>query len=68
MNNQRHPLATLGYLILGLLVLVAVVQILGGLLRVISWFASALISLALLVVVGYVVYLLIRAAYRSLSQ
>jgi VIT1/CCC1 family predicted Fe2+/Mn2+ transporter len=67
MNSSRSPLATLAYFIVGLVVLIVVVQILGGLLRLISQVVSAALTIVLIVAVGYVVWLLIKAAYKSLQ-
>lgn len=67
MNTSRSPLATFAYFIVGLVVLIIAVQILGGLLRLISQVVSAALTIVLIVAVGYVVWLLIKAAYRSLQ-
>jgi len=66
MNESRNPLAVLAYFIIGLIVLIAIVQILGGLLRLISWSVMAVLTIALIVAVGYVVFLLAKTAYKSL--
>ena len=66
MTEQKNPLAALAYFIIGLIVLIAIVLILGGLLRLISGIVTFALTIALVVAIGYVVALLVKAAYRSL--
>jgi hypothetical protein len=67
MNEHKNPLAALAYFIIGLVVLIAIVQILGGILRLISGVVTVVLTLALVFAIGYVVVLLVKAAYRSLQ-
>ena len=65
MNRSKNPLRWLGYFILGVLVLLAAVQILRGVLWLLYWIATLVLSLALVVAVGWVVYALLKSASRS---
>lgn len=66
MNNPKNSLTVLAYFIAGLLVLIIAVQILGVVLRLITQLAAVVLSIALVIAVGYVVYLLIRSVLKSL--
>ena len=61
---NRNALATIAYLIVGLLLLVVAVQVLGVGLNLIGRLLSALLSIALIASVVYLVYLFVRSALR----
>lgn len=65
MNQSKSPIAWLGYFILGIIVLIVVVQLLSGILRMVYWLATLALSVVLVAAVGYLVYSILRAAYRS---
>lgn len=65
MSQKSNPLAWIGYFILGLLVLLAAVQILKGVLWVVYWIATLVLSIAIVGAVGYVVYALLKSAYNT---
>lgn len=66
MNQSKNPIGTLVYFIIGLIVLIAVFQILGGLLRLISGLVATILSLALLVAMLYLVYLVAKWVLKNL--
>lgn len=66
MNDSKNSLTVLAYFIVGLLVLIIAVQILGVVLKLITQVAAVVLSIVLVLAVGYVVYLLIRNVLRSL--
>jgi len=67
MRDTRSPFATLAQWIVGLVVLIIVVQVIGVLLKLISQVVAFALTLVLAIGVGYVVWLLLKAAYKSLE-
>lgn len=66
MNAVRSPLRALAYFIIGLIVLIAAVWILRVVFHIITWLACLALTIALIFVVGYFVYCLVKAAVKSL--
>jgi uncharacterized membrane protein len=65
MNQSKSPIAWLGYFILGIVVLIVAVQLLKGVLWLVSWIATLVLSVVLVAAVGYVVYALLKSASKS---
>lgn len=66
MTAPKSTLSVLAYFVVGLLVLIVAVQVLGVILSLITKIVAAALSIALVLAVGYVVYLLVRSAIKDL--
>jgi uncharacterized membrane protein YkgB len=67
MNNRKNPIATFAYVIIGLIVLIVGLQILGGVLRLLSGIVSAVLTLLLALAVVYMVYLAFKWAVKNIQ-
>lgn len=65
MNDSRHSMRFLVYIIIALLLLIVIINILSGLLRLISFLASTVLTIAFALLVGYVIYRFIRSILRE---
>ena len=63
MNESKSPMHYSVYFVVGLLALIVLVNVLSGILRLISFFVSAVLTIALAVLVGYIVYRLLRSVF-----
>ena len=65
MQKPTSPLAVLAYFILGLIAIVVAVKVVFLLIGAAFFLLSVAISIAVVAIVGYIVYALLRAAYKS---
>ncbi|MDH7602201.1 MAG: hypothetical protein QHI38_08655 [Armatimonadota bacterium] len=65
MGCTRSPLAALGYLLLAVGALVVVVKIVLWAIRVLAVLLAALVTLVLVVAVGWSVYLVLRVLVKA---
>jgi ATP/ADP translocase len=68
MNQSKSSIAWLGYFIVGAVVLIVAAQLLSGILRFVAWIATVVLSILIVVAVGYVVYAFLKSAYKSGRQ
>jgi|GEM_PF-3137454 len=66
MTQPENTPAKLAYFIIGLIVLIVAVQIVGGLLKLISQIVAAVLTLILIVAICYGVWLLIKALLKRM--
>lgn len=67
MSNSQSPLKILAYFIIGLLVLIVAVNVVAFVLRLAVTLVQVVVTITLVVLVGYLVYHLVKAAIRSLD-
>ena len=65
MNGVRSPFRVLAYLIIGLVVLIVAVWVLRVVFHIITWIIWLALTIALIFVIGFFVYWLVKAAVRS---
>ena len=65
MNERKSPLAMIAYFVLGLIVIAVAVKVIFWVLGLLATILALVITVAIVVGVGYLTYLLLRAAIRS---
>ncbi len=66
MDGEKSPLRAVAYLTIGLVVLIVAVWVLGMVFRIIAWLVCLALTIALIFVIGFFVYHLVKAAVRSI--
>ena len=65
MNERKSPLAMIAYFILGLIVIVVAVRVIWWVINLAIGLITLAIVVAVVAAVGYLTYLLLRAAIKS---
>ena len=65
MNQSKSPVAWLAYLIVGIVLLLLAVQVLRGVLYLVYWIATVILSAALVLAVAWIIYALLKSASRT---
>lgn len=65
MNQSKSPVAWLAYLIVGIVLLLLAVQVLRGVLYLVYWIATVILSAALVLALAWIIYALVKSAWRS---